>query len=290
MPKLHVRDHAIWVETKHKPDENVWLGRPTVGQRRRLMLTGKLGERYELELEGTVQNWKVAANSDDNFTDLLSRELPDSGTYPCKENSFYVDAELLDSTPASPPSPEPPPPTPKTTATRREGHGRLRSWSLALFVVIVIAAVLRLVGVDPIQNIVCPVIVGLVTALIMKPQATAAPHPPTPEPQPESPDPPAVCKDRPRASVSMIYAPRINPNTFLHFSWDGDSCALRDFSVGGEPSPNRKWTTSAVVRLICQEEPFGQGAKRPSVDKVDEWRETTRRLNQTIPNRSVPRS
>jgi hypothetical protein len=54
--------------------------------------------------------------------------------------------------------------------------------------------------------------------------------------------------------VSLIYAPQINPRTFLHFSWRNESCALRDYSRSDteEPSPDRK-QTSYVERMIDKE-------------------------------------
>jgi len=50
----------------------------------------------------------------------------------------------------------------------------------------------------------------------------------------------------------LIYAPQINPHTFLHFSWTNESCALRDYSRSDteEPSPDRNYQTSDVERMI----------------------------------------
>ncbi len=54
--------------------------------------------------------------------------------------------------------------------------------------------------------------------------------------------------------VSLIYAPQINPRTFLHFSWKKEGCALRDYSKSDteEPSLDRK-QTSHVERMIDKE-------------------------------------
>jgi hypothetical protein len=55
--------------------------------------------------------------------------------------------------------------------------------------------------------------------------------------------------------VSLIYAPQINPRTFLHFSWRNESCALRDYSGTDtrELSPDRRFQTSDVERMIDKE-------------------------------------
>ena len=55
-------------------------------------------------------------------------------------------------------------------------------------------------------------------------------------------------------AVSLIYAPQINPRTFLHFSWKKEGCRLRDYSRSDteEPAPDRK-QTSHVERIIDKE-------------------------------------
>jgi len=55
--------------------------------------------------------------------------------------------------------------------------------------------------------------------------------------------------------VSLIYAPKINPRTFLHFSWRKKSCRLRDYSKSDteEPAPGRSYQTSRVERTINKE-------------------------------------
>jgi len=55
--------------------------------------------------------------------------------------------------------------------------------------------------------------------------------------------------------VSLIYAPQINPHTFLHFSWRNESCALRDYSRSdtGQPAPDRSYQISRVERMIDKE-------------------------------------
>jgi hypothetical protein len=55
--------------------------------------------------------------------------------------------------------------------------------------------------------------------------------------------------------VSLIYAPQINPRTFLHFSWKNESCALRDYSGTDrrELSPDKRFQTSDVERMIDKE-------------------------------------
>jgi hypothetical protein len=55
-------------------------------------------------------------------------------------------------------------------------------------------------------------------------------------------------------AVSLIYAPQINPHSFLHFSWKKEGCRLRDYSKSNteEPLPDRK-QTSQVERMIHKE-------------------------------------
>ena len=47
--------------------------------------------------------------------------------------------------------------------------------------------------------------------------------------------------------IAMIFAPEINERTFLHFSWAGDSCELRDYSQGtGKPIKDSRFTRREV--------------------------------------------
>ncbi len=55
--------------------------------------------------------------------------------------------------------------------------------------------------------------------------------------------------------VSLIFAPKLSSRTFLHFSWRGESCAIRDYSSGPSysPLPQRGHRTSHVRPLIERE-------------------------------------
>lgn len=72
--------------------------------------------------------------------------------------------------------------------------------------------------------------------------------------------------------VSLIYAPQINPHTFLHFSWKNESCALRDYSRSDteEPPPDRSHRTPHVERMINKEISVPQKDKE-NVPVVSFW-------------------
>jgi len=72
--------------------------------------------------------------------------------------------------------------------------------------------------------------------------------------------------------VSLIYAPQINPRTFLHFSWRNESCALRDYSRSNteEPPPDRSHRTPHVERMIKKEISVPQKEKE-NVPEVSFW-------------------
>jgi hypothetical protein len=90
------------------------------------------------------------------------------------------------------------------------------------------------------------------------------------------PEPPGS----PGRGVSLIYAPAINKQTFLHFSWRGQACCLRDYT-SDPPSKDRTRSTLEVRALINREEPCG--ARRPCVEDCAAWRAIIDRLNQTLP-------
>lgn len=58
--------------------------------------------------------------------------------------------------------------------------------------------------------------------------------------------------------TSIIYASQINAKSYLHFSWRGEGCALRDYSLSSTeaPDPERSYRTSDVRKLIEQEVPL----------------------------------
>jgi hypothetical protein len=78
--------------------------------------------------------------------------------------------------------------------------------------------------------------------------------------------------------VRMIYAPDINPRTFLHFSWQHESCALRDYSKSPTlmPVEVRSWQTAEVRKRLTKEIPIRN--RRPISD-VEYWHKTTMHLN-----------
>ena len=78
----------------------------------------------------------------------------------------------------------------------------------------------------------------------------------------------------------MIYAPKINSNTFVHFSWLNESCAIRDYSKSPTimPFENRNFHTSDVRRNIAKEVVIRN--RRPISD-TRYWYETTINLNKS---------
>lgn len=86
---------------------------------------------------------------------------------------------------------------------------------------------------------------------------------------------------RGRRGVTIIYAPRINPRTSLHFSWVGDGCALRDYSTASATTPPRpeRMRTSEVVPLITQEDP--RSLRDLDIAKISEWRAMIELQNAT---------
>lgn len=53
--------------------------------------------------------------------------------------------------------------------------------------------------------------------------------------------------------MSLIYVPSYKRNTFIHFSWEGESCRLRDYSLKSEPSPYNPGRRSQVEQNIRYE-------------------------------------
>ena len=75
---------------------------------------------------------------------------------------------------------------------------------------------------------------------------------------------------RPARGVSLIFAPAINQQTFLHFSWLRNSCRSRDYTQDPPPPPNGARSTMEVLGLKTCEEPCG--ARRPPSGNVGQWR------------------
>ncbi|MBZ5616520.1 MAG: hypothetical protein LAO23_21125 [Acidobacteriia bacterium] len=85
--------------------------------------------------------------------------------------------------------------------------------------------------------------------------------------------------------ATMIYAPNINPNTFIHFSWLNESCAIRDYSKSPTimPFENRNYRTSDVRRSITKEVVI---RNRKPISDTRYWYETTMNLNTSGLSRS----
>lgn len=74
----------------------------------------------------------------------------------------------------------------------------------------------------------------------------------------------------------LIYAPEITAETFLHFSYCGESCVLRNYS-NNNYSQISNYITSDVEKVIEKE--ISLPKKRPPVSNVSEWNEIIRKLN-----------
>jgi hypothetical protein len=113
--------------------------------------------------------------------------------------------------------------------------------------------------------------------------------PPDPERSSESAIPPSgEALDLPVKELSstgagrgatMIYAPSINPGTFLHFSWLNESCALRDYSKSPTimPLDERSISATEVRKRITKQVVVRN--RRPISD-TQYWYQTTLNLNQ----------
>lgn len=82
--------------------------------------------------------------------------------------------------------------------------------------------------------------------------------------------------------VSMIYAPRINPKTFLHFSWKKESCRVRDYSRGKTKKPHvyeeYHNEIAEVKQRIVLERPFPRSEREP-LTNIPWWYEKTLELD-----------
>jgi hypothetical protein len=81
--------------------------------------------------------------------------------------------------------------------------------------------------------------------------------------------------------TSLIYAPKINPGTFVHFSWWDESCALRDYSLHSTigPIPQREYATSQIRPSIKREL---QIEGKHSVKDVTYWHKKINGLNMQL--------
>jgi hypothetical protein len=75
-----------------------------------------------------------------------------------------------------------------------------------------------------------------------------------------------------KRGVGVVFAPKVNANTSVHFSWVGGGCAFRDFSTATAsrpPKPIRKKTSDALLMI----QQFVQhSAQELDKEKVAEWR------------------
>jgi hypothetical protein len=80
--------------------------------------------------------------------------------------------------------------------------------------------------------------------------------------------------------ATMIFAPSINPSTFLHFSWLNESCALRDYSSSPNimPFEDRTRRKVEVLGKIVKEVAI---RNRSPISDTRYWHETTQNLNKT---------
>jgi hypothetical protein len=90
-------------------------------------------------------------------------------------------------------------------------------------------------------------------------------------PAPSVTSAPAWTAARPPRGVSLIFAPQIVPQTYLHFSWRQGNCALRDYSrsAGDLPKADRRLKTHEVLPLIKDELPTT--IQRPEYTDTAAW-------------------
>lgn len=86
------------------------------------------------------------------------------------------------------------------------------------------------------------------------------------------------CTEKKSESGRLIYVPEIFPNTFVHFSWRYESCALRDYSKSANirPKPDRNCKSSFVEARIEKEEPI---IERRNVKDIAFWHKKTVEAN-----------
>ncbi len=82
---------------------------------------------------------------------------------------------------------------------------------------------------------------------------------------------------RPARGVSLIFAPTINPQTFLHFSWRRNSCRLRNYVPDPPPPASDNYSTMQGLQLIMREESVGP--RRPPTGNVAQWRAIIQEVN-----------
>jgi len=82
-----------------------------------------------------------------------------------------------------------------------------------------------------------------------------------------------------KTGVKLVYIPEINNKTFLHFSYKGESCRLRNYNDQNITLiENSDYTTSEVEQMIIKEIPITK--KRPKISDCDKWREIIKEKNK----------
>jgi hypothetical protein len=95
------------------------------------------------------------------------------------------------------------------------------------------------------------------------------------EPEPPPAQPPAWPANRPQVGVSIVHVPNYAPdthNTAVHFSWSGNSCAIRNYLHAGQqtnPQNPNYVRTLDVLPMIQRENLFGRN--RPPCGDVQAW-------------------
>ena len=84
-----------------------------------------------------------------------------------------------------------------------------------------------------------------------------------------------------KRGTSIIYASQLNPKSYMHFSWLGEGCALRDYSLSSsrEPKPDRSYATSKVRALIEHELPL---SRKEAVTKTSAMHQRVVELNKRL--------
>ena len=95
----------------------------------------------------------------------------------------------------------------------------------------------------------------------------------------EEPNAPQSRRSYQKGTGRLVYVPEIYRNTFVHFSWQDESCALRDFSKSPnvKPRPERGYATSFVEPQIQNEEVM---TERRNVKDIAFWHKRTIEANE----------
>jgi hypothetical protein len=89
--------------------------------------------------------------------------------------------------------------------------------------------------------------------------------------------PPEPRSKRSKKGSSLVYVPEINRQTFLHFSWQKNSCAFRDYSKTADHEPAPQYKTVSKVEPLIQKE-IGIAGRHNRHD-VAFWQRKTQEFN-----------